>query len=129
MGPWRCPGGVGRGRHSDCLPPLTCSVDALVSVQELATPIEGTETLQLEGREVCRQALLGLQLLVGELVCQVQTFTPQLWRELEGLMFSCVGGELHQDCPLVAAWPANVADCLDGLRRCNSRAPAWSCSI
>ena len=58
-------------------------------------PIEGTETIQLEGREGRCQALLGLQLLGSELVCQMQTIMPQLWRELEGLMLSGKGGELH----------------------------------
>ena len=74
-GPRRCPWGAGRGRHLNCLPLLARPVNALIPVEELLTPIEGTETLQLEGREVRRQAPLGRQLFGSELVCQVQTVT------------------------------------------------------
>ena len=41
----KSPRGAGRGRHTNCLPPLAFSGGALISVQELPTPIEGTAIL------------------------------------------------------------------------------------
>ncbi|DBA94591.1 TPA: hypothetical protein ACH3X1_002173 [Trebouxia sp. C0004] len=68
----RGPGGAGRGRHSDCLPPLAGPVDTLVPILQLPAAVKRAEALEFECRKVCLQALLCFQLLGCKFISKVK---------------------------------------------------------